>query len=118
MSFGAGHSQLWQLTEYWLYFQKMIFVTKGEETKRLQARQSWKDRAVGTYEDALWNLQFISPTTIIVPDILYTINLCIGTHVIQLGYVLLQTTFWDQQIQPAMCHDASISWLYSIQPAR
>ena len=79
-SFGEGNSSSWQLRDYRLYFQKMILATQGDETERWEARQYLEDRAVGTSEGVFWNMKCISPTTIIVPDILHTIYLGMLKH--------------------------------------
>jgi hypothetical protein len=46
---------------------------------------------VGTSEGVFWNMKYISPTTIIVPDILHTINLSMLKHL--MGWV---TSFLEQ----------------------
>jgi hypothetical protein len=79
-SFGERNSLVWQLRNYRLYFQQMILATPGDETDRREARQYLEDRAVGTSEGVFWNMKCISPTTIIVPDILHTFYLCMLKH--------------------------------------
>jgi len=74
-SFGDRNSSSWQLRGYGLYFHKIILTTQGEETERCEGRQYQEDRAVGTSEGVFWTMKCISPTTIIVPDILHTIYL-------------------------------------------
>jgi len=54
----------------------MILTTQGDETERREARQCLEHRAVGTLEGIFWIMRCISPTTIIVPNILPTI--CLG----------------------------------------
>jgi len=39
LSFVQGNSSSWQLRDHCLYFQKMILVTQGDETERLEACQ-------------------------------------------------------------------------------
>jgi hypothetical protein len=79
-SFQEGNPLSWQLTDYRLFFRKMILATQGDETERQEARQCLKDRAVGTSEGDFWKTKCISPTTIIVPDILHTVHLGILKH--------------------------------------
>jgi len=74
-SLGDGNSSSWQLRVNWLYFQKMILRTQGDETERRDARQYLQDRVVGTSEGNFWNMKCIPQTAIIVPDILHTVNL-------------------------------------------
>jgi hypothetical protein len=69
----------------------MILVTQGDETERREATQYLEDHAVGTSEGVFWNMKCISPTTIIVPDILYTFSLGIINHLID-----LVTSFFEQ----------------------
>jgi hypothetical protein len=83
LSFGARNSSLCQLTDYRLYFQKMILATHGDEMERLEARQYLEDRAVGTSEGVFWNMKCISRTTIFVPDILHTVYLGMIKHLIE-----------------------------------
>jgi hypothetical protein len=61
---------------------KMILATLGDETGRWEARQYLKDHLVGTSEGVIWNMTCISPTTIIIPDVLHTIYLSIVKHLI------------------------------------
>jgi len=42
-SFGEGNSLSWQLRDYWLFFQKMILATQGDEPERREARQYLED---------------------------------------------------------------------------
>jgi len=79
-SFGEGNSSSWQLRAYQLYFQKMILATQGDEMERREARQYLEDRAVGTSEGVFWNMKRISPTSIIVPEILHTVYLGMLKH--------------------------------------
>jgi hypothetical protein len=58
----------------------MILATQGDETERREARQYLEDRAVGTSEGIFWNMKCISPTTIIIPDILHTVYLGMLKH--------------------------------------
>jgi len=81
LSFGEGNSLSSQLIDCRLYFQQMILVMQGEETERREARQYLEDRAVATSEGILWNMRCISPTTMIVPDILHTVYLWRPKHV-------------------------------------
>jgi len=53
----------------------MIFMTHGDETERWEARQDLEDPVVGTSEGIFWNMKCISPTTIMVPNILHIIHL-------------------------------------------
>jgi len=48
----------------------MILPTQGDETERREARQYPDNRAVETSDGVFWKMKCISPTTIIVPDIL------------------------------------------------
>jgi len=73
LSFGEGNSSSWQLSEYRLYFQKMILMTHGDETERCESRKYLEDRLVGTSAGVFWNMKCISPATIMVPDILHTV---------------------------------------------
>jgi hypothetical protein len=59
----------------------MIPATQGDEKERREARQYLEDQAVGTSEGVFWNVKCISPTTIIVPDILHTVYLGMVRHV-------------------------------------
>jgi len=77
---GAGNSSSWQLRDYQLYFQNMILATQGDETERREARQYLEDQTVGTSEGIIWNIKCISPTTIIVPNILHTVNFGMLKH--------------------------------------
>jgi len=86
LSFAEGKSSVWQLRDYRLYFQKIILVTLQDETERQEARQYVKDRAVGTSEGISWNRKCISPTTIIIPDLLHTIYHCMLQH--SMGWVM------------------------------
>jgi len=79
-SFGEGNSSLWQLRNYQLYLKHMILATQRDERERWEARPYLEDRAVGTSEGVLWNMQSISATTIIVPDILHTVYLFMLKH--------------------------------------
>jgi thiaminase len=79
-SFGEGNSSSWQLGDYWLYFQKIIFATQGDETERWEARQCLENRTVGTSKGIVWNMECIPPTTIIVPNILHTVYLGLLKH--------------------------------------
>jgi hypothetical protein len=58
----------------------MILVTKGIKTERWEARQLLEHRVVGTSEVVFWNTKCISPTPIIVPDILHTVHLGMLKH--------------------------------------
>jgi hypothetical protein len=78
--FGEGNSSLWQLRDYRLYFQKIILATQGDKTDEREARHYLEHRAVGTSEGIFWNMKCISPTTIIVPNILHTIYLSMLKH--------------------------------------
>jgi len=72
-SFGEANSSLWQLKDYRLYFQTMILTTQEAETETREARQYLKDQAVGTSKGGFSNMKCISPTTIIILDIVDTI---------------------------------------------
>jgi hypothetical protein len=78
--FGEGNSSWGQLKDYRLDFQKMILVTQGEEIEEREATHYLEEQTVGTLEGIIWNMQCISPTTIIVPDILHTVYLGILIH--------------------------------------
>jgi len=82
LSLGEGNSSSWQFGDYRLSFQKMILATQGNETDRLGARQYLDDWAVATAEDILCNMVCISPTTIIIPDILLMVYLGMLKHFI------------------------------------
>jgi len=58
----------------------MILATQGDETERREARQYLEHQAVWTSEGVLKNMKCISPTTIIIPDILHTIYLDMLKH--------------------------------------
>jgi len=58
----------------------MILATQGDETERREARQYLEDRAVGTSEGVFGNMKCISPTTIIIPNILQRVYLGILEH--------------------------------------
>jgi len=58
----------------------MRHATQGDETEREDARQYLEDRVVGTSEGVFWNMRCISPATIIVPNMLHTINLGMLKH--------------------------------------
>jgi hypothetical protein len=60
----------------------MLLVTQGDETERQEARYYLEDPAVGTSDGVFWNMKCISPTTIIIPDILHTIYLGMHQHLI------------------------------------
>jgi hypothetical protein len=60
----------------------MILATLGDEMERQEARQYLEDGAVGTSEGVFWNMKCISPTTIIVSDILHTVYLSMRKHLI------------------------------------
>jgi len=79
-SLGEGNSLWWQLRDDRLYFQKMTLATHGDETERQGAIQYVEDRVVETSEGVFWNMKCISPTTIIVPDILDTVYLGMLKH--------------------------------------
>ena len=53
----------------------MILATQGDAMERREARQYLEDRAVATSEAVFWNMQCISPMTIILPNILHTVHL-------------------------------------------
>jgi len=59
---------------------KMILATQGDGTERQEARQYLEDRAVGTSEGVFCNMKCLSPTTIIVPNILHTVYLGMLKH--------------------------------------
>jgi hypothetical protein len=80
LSFGDGNSSSWQLKDYRLYFQKLIVATQGDEMGRREPRQYLEDLVVGTSQGGFWNVKGISQTTIIVPDILHTVNLSMLKH--------------------------------------
>jgi len=58
----------------------MILAPQGDETESQEGRQYVEDRAVGTSEGVFWNMKCISPTTIMVPDILHTVYLGMLEH--------------------------------------
>jgi len=70
---GEGNSSSWLLTDYRLFFDKMILTTQGDERERQQARRYLVDRGVWKWDGVLRNMICISPTTIIIPDILHPI---------------------------------------------
>jgi hypothetical protein len=72
---GNGNSSFWQLRDYWLHFRKRLLATQRHETERWDARQYVEHWAVENSEGIFWKMNSISPTTIIVSDILYTVNL-------------------------------------------
>jgi hypothetical protein len=69
----------------------MILVTEGDKMERWEARQYLEDPAVGTSEGVFWNMKCISPTTIIIPDILNIVYLGMLNHSVD-----LVTSFLDQ----------------------
>jgi len=72
-SFAVGTSSSWQLRDYGLDFQKIILEIQWDETKRWEDRQYPDDWAVKTSDGMFWNMNGISTTTNIVPDILHTV---------------------------------------------
>jgi len=56
---------------------------QGDELERQEARQYLEDRVVGTSEGVFWNMQCISPTTIIIPNILHSIYLGVLKHLME-----------------------------------
>jgi len=70
---GEQNSTSWQLRDHWLYFQKMILITQGDEGERQEARQYLEDRAVTTSEGVFCHITSISPMTIILPNSVYII---------------------------------------------
>jgi len=80
----------WQLRDFRQYFQKMILATQGDEIDRREARHYLADRAVRTSEGVFWNMKCISPTTIIIPDILHTIYRSMLKHLIDWGTSFLE----------------------------
>jgi len=91
LSCGEGNSSSSQLRDYRLYFQKMIRATQGDETERHEASNYLEDRGVGTSEGVFSNMKCISPTTLIVRNILHNVNLAILKHLID-----WVTTFLEQ----------------------
>jgi hypothetical protein len=53
----------------------MILATQGDETDRWKPGQYLNNGVAGTAEGAIWNVKFKFLMTIIVPNILHTINL-------------------------------------------
>ena len=78
--FGEGNSLRWQLTDYPVYFHKMILATWGDKTERWEATQYLEDAAVGRSDGVFLNMKHISLKAIIIPDILHTINLGMLNH--------------------------------------
>jgi len=62
--------------------KRMILATQGDQTERKESRQYLQDRVVGTSEGVCWNLKWISPMTIMIPDTVHTIYLSMLKHVI------------------------------------
>ena len=60
-----------------------ILPMQGDELERQEARQYLEDRVVGTSEGVFWNMQCISPTTIIIPNILHSIYLGVLKHLME-----------------------------------
>jgi len=56
---------------------------QGDEMERQEARQYLEDRVVGTSEGIFWNMQCISLTTIIIPNILHSIYLGVLKHLME-----------------------------------
>jgi len=73
--FGDGNSWSWPFRDYWPYFERMILVTQGDETERLEARHYLEHRAVGTSEGVFRNMKCISWSTIVLPNDLHTLYL-------------------------------------------
>jgi len=82
LSVGKVSSSSWQLWDYWLYFQQMVLGTHKDETERREARHYLQDCAVGTSDGVFWDMECISPTTIIVPDFPHTMYLGMLKHLI------------------------------------
>jgi hypothetical protein len=60
----------------------MILATQGDEMERREARHYLEDQAIWTSEGFFWNMKCISPTTIIVFDILHNFYLGMLKHLI------------------------------------
>jgi len=59
----------------------MILTTQGDETESQKARQYVEDWVVETWEGIFWKMKYISPTTIIIQDILHTLYVGMLKHV-------------------------------------
>jgi len=79
------------LKENWQYFQKMILVTQRDETERWEGRHYLDDRLVGTSEGVFYNMKSISPTTVIVPNIVHS-----GYHTMLKHSLEWETSFLEQ----------------------
>jgi len=91
MSLAERNSSSLQLRDYRLHRQKMILMTQGHQMERREAWLYLAVPAVGTSEGVFWNTKCISPTTIIVSDILHTIYPTMPKHL--MGWV---TSFHEQ----------------------
>jgi hypothetical protein len=58
----------------------MILATHGDNMEGWVERQYHGARAVGTSQGVVWNIQSISPITLIIPDMLHTLNHGILKH--------------------------------------
>jgi len=58
----------------------MILRTQGDEEMRWEARQYMEDGVVGNSKGLFWNIKCISPTAIIVPDMLHTVHFSMVIH--------------------------------------
>jgi len=59
---------------------EMILVTQRDEMERWEVGKYQEDRAVGTSDGVFSNIQFICPTTIVIPKIIHTIYLSTVKH--------------------------------------
>jgi hypothetical protein len=62
-------------------------------------------------------MKYLSPTTIIVPNILHTVHLGMIKHLMDWVTSFLEQHSRIDKFPPALRDDASISWLRSIQQA-
>jgi hypothetical protein len=61
----------------------MILATQGDKTERQEPRQYLEDQGFGTSEGVFWNMKCISPTTIIIPNILHTVSRGMLKHLME-----------------------------------
>ena len=78
--FGEGNTLWWQLNDDWQSLQRMILTTLGDKMERWESRPYLLDRVVWTPEANFWNMKCISLATVIIPNILHTINLGTFQH--------------------------------------
>jgi len=71
----------------------MIRPTQGDETPRRETTDYLEDHAVGTLDGILCYVQYTSPMTIFIPNILNTVNVAMPKHVMDWVTSVLQQPF-------------------------